>query len=97
MSSKVENGKNVYSQDDIIIGKVMVSMAKMGINRKNNFRPEKTMPMLADTFQKVAENLIEDFRQATVNMKESEREELARRGHEIMGGAFLSSLPEVLT
>ena len=88
LSSNVENGKNVYSQDDIIIGKVMVSMAKMGINRKNNFRPEKTMPMLANTFRKVAKDLIEDFRQATANMKEGEREELSRLGHEIMGVLF---------
>jgi DNA-binding transcriptional MerR regulator len=88
ISSRQQDGENVYSQDDIIIGKVMVNMAKLGINRANNFKPEVTLPMLADTFRKVAKDLIEDFRRATVDMKPSEREELALRGHEIMGVLF---------
>lgn len=88
ISSNTQDGQNVYSQDDIIVGKVMVSMAKLGIHRGNNFKPEVTMPMLADTFKDIAKNLVEDFRRATVDMKPSEREELALRGHEIMGVLF---------
>jgi len=88
LSSKVENGENVYTQDDIIIGKVMVGMAKIGINRKNNFHPERSLPMLAEMFQEIARNLVEDFWQATVDMKPGERQDLALRGHEIMGVLF---------
>ncbi|MBU1277268.1 MAG: MerR family transcriptional regulator [Proteobacteria bacterium] len=88
ISSNTQDGQNVYSQDDIIVGKVMVSMAKLGIHRGNNFKPEVTMPVLADTFREVAKKLIEDFRRATVDMKPSEREELALRGHEVMGVLF---------
>lgn len=85
ISPKVENGENIYSQDDIIVAKVMVNMAKLGINRANKFKPEVTLPMLAGTFKSVAKDLIEDFRRATVDIKPAEREELALRGHEIMG------------
>jgi DNA-binding transcriptional MerR regulator len=85
ISPKVENGENIYSQDDIIVAKVMVNMAKLGINRANKFKPEVTLPLLAGTFKNVAKDLIEDFRRATVDMKPAEREELALRGHEIMG------------
>ena len=85
VSSQQENGENVYSQDDIIVAKVMVNMAKLGINRANKFKPEVTLPMLANTFKEVAKDLIEDFRRATGDMKPAEREELALRGHEIMG------------
>lgn len=88
ISPKQENGENVYSQDDIIIAKVMVNMAKLGIHRGNKFKPEVSLPMLADTFQEVARKLIDDFRRATVDMKPNEREELALRGHEIMGVLF---------
>lgn len=88
ISNKQENGDSVYSQDDIIIGKVMVNMAKMGINRRNNFRPEKTMPHLATTMRKLARAMIEDFWHATSDMKPKERQELASHGHEVMGVLF---------
>ena len=88
ISPKQEGGQNVYSQDDIIIAKVMVNMAKIGIHRGNNFQPEVTLPMLANSFRDIAKDLIDDFRRATVNMKPAERQELARRGHEIMGVLF---------
>ena len=88
LSPKEEDGQNVYSQDDLIIGKVMMNMAKIGIHRANNFQPEVTMPMLARSFKDIAKNLVDDFRRATVDMKPAERTELARRGHEIMGVLF---------
>ncbi|MCA1905017.1 MAG: MerR family transcriptional regulator [Desulfarculus sp.] len=88
ISSKQKNGVNVYSQDDISIAKVMVNMAKLGINRRNNFKPEVTMPMLADRFREIAKSLIDDFQRATADLKPGEREELAMRGHEIMGVLF---------
>ncbi|MFP4476904.1 MAG: MerR family transcriptional regulator [Desulfatibacillaceae bacterium] len=88
ISSNVENGESVYTQDDIIIGKVMVNMARIGINRANGFSPEITMPMLAGMFREIARGLIDDFRQATMGMKPAEREELALMGHEIMGVLF---------
>ncbi len=88
ISPKEQDGGNIYSQDDVIIAKVMVNMAKIGIHRNNNFQPDVTLPMLVSFFREIAKNLIEDFRRATVDMKPAEREELARRGHEIMGVLF---------
>jgi hypothetical protein len=88
ISSKVENGESVYTQDDIIVGKVMINMAKIGINRRNNFLPERTMPHLASTMRELTSGMINDFRRATVDMKPKERQELAARGHEIMGVLF---------
>lgn len=88
LSDRQENGVSVYTQDDIIIGKVMVKMAQMGINRKNNFRPEYTMPKVAATMREVARSMLEDFRQATETFKPKERTELAAGGHEIMGVLF---------
>jgi DNA-binding transcriptional MerR regulator len=88
LSSEAKKGINVYSQDDISIAKVMVNMAKMGINRRQNFKPEVTMPMLATLFRDIAGTLIEDFQRATVDLKQPEREDLAARGHEIMGVLF---------
>ena len=88
ISPKEEDGQNVYSQDDVIIGKVMFNMAKIGIHRGNNFKPEVTLPMLAASFQDIAKDLIDDFQRATVDIKPAERRELARRGHEIMGVLF---------
>ncbi len=88
LSQESRSGVNVYSQDDVAIAKVMVSMAKMGINRRLNFQPEVTMPMLSTLFRDIAKTLIEDFHRATVNMKQPERDDLATRGHEIMGVLF---------
>ena len=88
ISSKQENGENIYSRDDIIIGKVMVNMSKVGIHRKNNFHPEQTLPLLAHMFREIAKSLIDDFQRATVELKPGERKEMARRGHEIMGVLF---------
>ena len=88
ISDRRENGHSVYSQDDVMIGRVMVNMANLGINRANNFRPDKTMPFLVDVFRQVAKDMIADFQSATVNMKNSERAELAKSGHEIMGVLF---------
>ncbi|MBI9076692.1 MAG: MerR family transcriptional regulator [Desulfatibacillum sp.] len=88
ISSKIENGENVYSQDDVSIAKVMVTMAKSGINRKSNFHPEITMPMLAKQFYGIARILIDDFQQATIDTKTGDKQELAMRGHEVMGVLF---------
>lgn len=88
LSDRQENGENVYTQDDIIIGKVMVNMARIGINRKNNFQPDKTLPPLATVMRDLAHELIADFRHATKDMKPKDRQELASRGHEIMGVLF---------
>ncbi|MCB2227580.1 MAG: MerR family transcriptional regulator [Desulfarculaceae bacterium] len=88
ISPKEEDGQNVYSQDDVIIGKVMFNMAKIGIHRGNNFKPEVTLPMLATSFKDIAKDLIDDFQRATVDLKPAERRELAKRGHEIMGVLF---------
>jgi len=66
----------------------MVNMALMGINRRQNFKPEVTMPMLATLFRDIAKTLIEDFQRATVDMKPAERDDLSVRGHEIMGVLF---------
>ncbi|MFH1033423.1 MAG: MerR family transcriptional regulator [Pseudomonadota bacterium] len=88
LSDLRKNGVNVYNQDDICIGRVMVNMAKMGINRRQHFQPEVTMPMLATFFRDIARNLIEDFQRATVDLKPSERADLAARGHESMGVLF---------
>ena len=88
LSPQPKDGVDVYSQDDIIIAKVMVNMAKLGINRRNNFAPDVTLPMLANRFREIAKTLIDDFQRATANLKPGEREELAMRGHEIMGVLF---------
>lgn len=88
ISSEAKDGLNIYSQDDVCIGKVMVTMAKMGINRRQTFKPEVTMPMLATLFQEITKMLIDDFQAATVDMKSAERQDLAIRGHEIMGVLF---------
>jgi DNA-binding transcriptional MerR regulator len=88
LSSEQKKGTNVYTQDDISIGRVMVNMAKMGINRRQNFKPEVTMPMLATLFRDIARTLIEDFQRATVSLKQPDRADLAARGHEIMGVLF---------
>jgi DNA-binding transcriptional MerR regulator len=88
ISSEVVNGVNIYSQDDICIGRVMVNMAKMGINRRQNFKPEVTMPMLATFFKDIAKTLIDDFQRATADMKPAERADLSSRGQEIMGVLF---------
>jgi DNA-binding transcriptional MerR regulator len=88
LSAETKNGVNLYSQDDMAIAKVMVNMARMGINRRQNFKPEVTMPMLVSLFRDVARNLIEDFQRATVDMKPAERADLAARGHEVMGVLF---------
>jgi DNA-binding transcriptional MerR regulator len=88
LSSIDKDGVNIYTQDDISIAKVLVNMAKMGINRGQNFKPEVTMPMLATLFRDIAKSLIEDFQRATVDLKPAERGDLAARGHEIMGVLF---------
>ncbi len=88
ISSEEKNGVNVYTQDDITIAKVMVSMAKIGINRRQNFSPEATMPPLAARLRELAQVLTQDFQRATENMKPAERADLALRGHEIMGVLF---------
>ncbi|MFH1058222.1 MAG: MerR family transcriptional regulator [Pseudomonadota bacterium] len=88
ISDNRKNGVNVYTQDDISIAKVMVSMAKLGINRSSNFQPEVTMPTLGKHLREIAAMLIADFQQATADLKPTEREELAMRGHEIMGVLF---------
>ncbi len=88
ISDNVKNGVNVYTQDDISIAKVMVSMAKLGINRRSNFKPEVTMPTLGKHLREIARMLIEDFQQATAGLKQADRDELAMRGHEIMGVLF---------
>jgi DNA-binding transcriptional MerR regulator len=88
ISSVVNNGVNVYTQDDICIARVMVSMAKIGIHRRQNFKPEHTMPTLAHMFRDIARMLTEDFQRATVDLKQAERENLSAWGHEIMGVLF---------
>ena len=88
ISSKTHNNENVYSQDDVSIGKVMVAMAKAGINRKSHFHPETTMPMLANQFSAITRILIDDFQQATAGLKNAEKQELAMRGHEVFGVLF---------
>ncbi|MCB2189549.1 MAG: MerR family transcriptional regulator [Deltaproteobacteria bacterium] len=88
ISSDTKDGVNVYTQDDISIGKVMVNMAKIGINRRMGFKAEETMPMLATLFRDIAKTLIEDFQRATVSLKPTERADLANKGHEIMGVLF---------
>ncbi len=88
ISSVEKKGIHVYSQDDICVGKVMVNMAKMGINRRQNFKPEVTMPKLATAMQEITKTLIDDFQRATADLKPTEREDLAVCGHEIMSVLF---------
>ncbi|ACL04790.1 MerR family transcriptional regulator [Desulfatibacillum aliphaticivorans] len=88
IGSLTENGESVYSQDDVSIGKVMVAMAKSGINRKSSFHPEITMSAIGKQFTDIVKILIDDFHQATEDAKNQEKQELALRGHEVMGVLF---------
>jgi DNA-binding transcriptional MerR regulator len=85
LNSASKNGVNVYTQDDIVVARVMVNMARIGINRRQNFKPEVTMPLLASLCRDIAVSMVEDFQRATADLKPAERTDLAARGHEIMG------------
>lgn len=88
ISSKVDDdGQNVYSQDDVIIGKVLVNMGELGFNRKNNFDPAE-LRNIADKFKEIVKEQMGFFNRATKDMKSDEREELAALGNEIMGVLF---------
>jgi DNA-binding transcriptional MerR regulator len=88
LSSITKNGVSIYTQDDIAVAKVFVNMARMGINRRQNFKPEVTMPKLATLFRDIVKSLVQDFQTATANLKPADRADLGVRGHEIMGVLF---------
>jgi DNA-binding transcriptional MerR regulator len=87
ISDKVADDENVYSQDDVIIGKVLVHMHKLGLNRKNNFPPEQ-LQTIAFKFLEIVKKQMGFFLEATKDWKQSEREELAMLGNEVMGVFF---------
>jgi DNA-binding transcriptional MerR regulator len=40
ITAKIKNGQPVYSQDDVIIGKLLVDMARLGFGPKDGYDPE---------------------------------------------------------
>jgi DNA-binding transcriptional MerR regulator len=87
ISEKVVDGQNVYSQDDVIIAKVLIDMPKIGLSRKNNFTTEG-LRNIAHKFRDIVEEEIQYFIDATKDWKPADRKELSLLGHEIMGVLF---------
>lgn len=87
ISSKQVNGQSVYSQDDVIIAKVLIDMDELGFNRRNNFSPEN-LKELVNKFKGIVCDQITHFTQATRDSNPVEREELANMGHEVVGVLF---------
>jgi DNA-binding transcriptional MerR regulator len=87
ISDKVVDGENVYSQDDVIIAKVLIDMPKIGLSRKNNFQPEQ-LNTIAHRFRDIVKTQINYFLTATKDWKPADRNELSLLGHEIMGVLF---------
>ncbi len=87
ISQKQKDGVNVYTKDDITIAKVMVKMAQLGINRRNNFDAE-VMGDLARDFRDIVRHQITNWLRATANMDPAELQNLWIAAHEIMGVLF---------
>lgn len=96
VSDKVVDGENVYSQDDIIIVKVLIDMDKIGLNRKNNLAPEQ-LKDISHMFRDIVSKQIAYFVNATKDWKPADREELAIMGHEIMGVLFYHLYRKIAT
>jgi DNA-binding transcriptional MerR regulator len=52
ISPEVTNGRKVFSQDDITIGKLIVKMDKIGLGVRNGFKPE-ALKHYRDLFRKI--------------------------------------------
>lgn len=87
IGSRQENGRFVFSQDDLIIGKVVKDMGRLGFTRSRNFQPE-VLREAAELYRRIVRLNKQSFRRATEGLSPEERRELADKGQEIMGVFF---------
>lgn len=87
LNPKVVDGRNVYTQDDIIIAKVLINMGELGFSRQNGFTAE-ALKDIVDKFHVIVHELISYMVDVTRDWKAADREELSVMGHEIFGVFF---------
>ena len=87
ISARREGGQGVFSQDDVIIAKVIMDMHRLGFNDRERFDP-RVIRDSAQRFREIVRLNKENFLQATAEAPDEERRDLAAKGLEIMGVFF---------
>jgi len=88
ISPEIRNGRKIYSQDDITLGKLVLEMDRVGIGVKDGFDP-KALKHYRDLFQKIVVISHKYYFEATLGKLSPE--EFSRRivqGREIMSTFF---------
>lgn len=77
ISFETRSGRRVYSQDDVIIGRLLVNMDDIGFGPKDGYDPEGLRPV-ADFIRQYAKDSQRDFYQSSLERLTSE--ELIEKG-----------------
>ena len=89
------DGKKIYSQDDVILGRLLVDLDRAGFGPKDGFDPENVKRYIK-LYREVVRLAREDILDSKVGQNTPEENQARRiRGRELMG-VFLSSLPETV-
>lgn len=65
ITSDIQNGEHIYSQDDVIIGKLIVDMGRLGLGPKDGYDPE-VLRYFADFFRKVVMPEVKNYLNANL-------------------------------
>ena len=96
ISPEIRNGRKVYSQDDITLGKLVLEMDKVGIGVRDGFDAE-ALKHYRDMFREIVVMSHKYYFEATLGKLPPE--EFSKRivqGREIMSGFLLPSVPQTL-
>ena len=88
ITCEIQDGEPIYSQDDVIIGKLVVDMGRLGLGPKDGYDPE-VLRYFADFFRKVVMPQVKNYLQANLEkISSGEFSEKDSQYTEVMGLFF---------